>query len=46
MADGHSRKGREDRKPKAEKPKAVPAAAANANLAMIAAINNGPKKKK
>lgn len=45
MAKGQSRRNREVRKPKADKPKAVIAAASNSNMAMLAAINE-PKKKK
>ncbi len=45
MAKGQSRRNREVRKPKADKPKPAIAAAANANTAMLAAINE-PKKKK
>ena len=45
MAKGQTRKSREARKPKADKPKAPLAAAANSNSAMLAAIND-PKKKK
>ncbi len=45
MAKGMNRRDREVRKPKADKPKVLAAPAANANLAMLAAIND-PKKKK
>lgn len=45
MAKGQSRKNREIRKPKADKPKAVATPATNSNLAMLSAIND-PKKRK
>lgn len=45
MAKGQSRKSREIRKPKADKPKVIAAAPSNSGLAMLSAINE-PKKKK
>lgn len=45
MSKGQSRKGKENRKPKMEKPKVAAAPATNSGLAMVAAINT-PKKKK
>ncbi len=45
MSKGQSRKGKEDRKPKMDKPKVTAAPPTNSGLAMIAAINT-PKKKK
>ena len=44
MAKGQSRRNREVRKPKADKPKPA-ISAADASMAMLAAIN-APKKKK
>lgn len=45
MSKGQSRKGKEDRKPKMEKPKVVAAPPTSSGTAMLAAINS-PKKKK
>jgi hypothetical protein len=45
MAKGQSRKTREIRKPKADKPKVAATPATNSNLAMLSAINE-PKKRK
>lgn len=45
MAKGQTRKSREARKPKADKPKVVAAAPSNSGMAMLSAINE-PKKKK
>ena len=45
MAKGQSRRSREIRKPKADKPKVAAAMPANSGAALLAAVNE-PKKKK
>ena len=45
MAKGQSRRNREVRKPKADKPKVAASTPTNSTMALMAAINE-PKKKK